>query len=178
MRLKLESRAKPFGSFLASPVGLLRADLYFSSLSAPLWRSCRARNDAVTKLRRYALARMFHFFLFGGNDGHGAYCTGLAFEIWVLSLSKRRDARLAQMVCIKRGKSSLGKENRGAQRISLKQPETFRHSGFKFFLSLEFLRDGNGGEALQTAHNRSALVTISEAEINFDIVRKCEQDIH
>ena len=94
------------------------------------------------------------------------------------SLTKSRHARLAQMVCIKRGNSPLRKENRSAQRVSLKQPEAFRYRDVKFFLSLDFLGDRDRGEALHTAHNRSALVAVSEAEIDFDIVRKCEQDIH
>ena len=82
------------------------------------------------------------------------------------------------MVCIKRGNASLGKENRGGQRISLKQAEAFPQRSVKFFLGLDFLGDGDGGEALHTAHDRSALVAVSEAEIDFDVVRKREQDIH
>ena len=82
------------------------------------------------------------------------------------------------MVCLKRRNSSLGKENRGAQRVSLKQSEAFRHRGVEFFRSLDFLGDRDGGEAPHAAHNRSALVAVGEAEIDFDIVCEREQDVH
>src|ERR1700678_2942691 len=103
--------------------------------------------------------------------------SGLASETWVLPLSKRRLAPLAQMVSIKRANASPGIENRGSQRISLKQPEAFRQRSVKFFLGLDFLGDRDGGEALHSAHDRSALVAVSRAEIDFDIVRKRDQDI-